>query len=83
MSRVARKCSFGVHAPESPACVHVDTALYTSLLILDCESLENFQSVPSLALLRSVYQESNRPRLSCVQAGIPSQFYHSMGHYNY
>ena len=25
MSRVARKRFFGAHAPDSPACVHVDT----------------------------------------------------------
>ena len=35
MSRVAKKCFFGVHAPDSPACVHVDTKTNTSLLILD------------------------------------------------
>ena len=35
MSRVTRKRFFGVHAPDSPACVHVDTELNTSLLILD------------------------------------------------
>ena len=34
MSRVARKCFFGVHAPDSPACVNVDTETNTSLLIL-------------------------------------------------
>ena len=45
MSHVARKYFFGVHAPDSPACVHVDTKTNTSLLILDLESLEIFQSV--------------------------------------
>ena len=40
MSCVVRKCFFGVHAPDLPACVHVDTDTNTSLLILDCESLE-------------------------------------------
>ena len=45
MSHVARKYFFGVHAPDSPACVHVDTETNTSLLILDLESLEIFQSV--------------------------------------
>ena len=35
MSRVARKRFFGVHAPDSSACVHVDTETNTSLLILD------------------------------------------------
>ena len=43
MSRVARKCFFGVHAPDSPACVHVDTEINTRLLTLDCESFEIFQ----------------------------------------
>ena len=38
MSRVARKCFFGVNAPDSRACVHVDTETNTSLLILDSES---------------------------------------------
>ena len=36
MSRVARKRFFGVHSPDSPACVHehdVDTKTNTSLLI--------------------------------------------------
>ena len=32
---VARKRFFGVHAPDSPACVHVDRETNTSLLILD------------------------------------------------
>ena len=45
MSRVARKRFFGVHAPDLPACVHVDTETNTSLLILDRASLEAFQSV--------------------------------------
>ena len=45
MSRVARKRFFGVHVPDSPACVHVDTETNTSLLILDRESLDSFQSV--------------------------------------
>ena len=45
MSCVSRNCFFGVHAPDSPACVHVDTETNTSLLILDRESLEIFQSV--------------------------------------
>ena len=35
MSRVARTRFFGVHAPDSPACVHVDTETKASLLILD------------------------------------------------
>ena len=30
MSCVARRCFFGVHAPDSPACVHVDTETNTS-----------------------------------------------------
>ena len=34
MSRVARKCCFGAHAPDSPACVLVDTETNASLLIL-------------------------------------------------
>ena len=38
MSRVAKKGFFGVHAPDSPACVQVDTETNTSLLILDLES---------------------------------------------
>ena len=33
--RVARKCFFGVYAPDSPAYVHVDIETNTSLLILD------------------------------------------------
>ena len=40
MSRVARKCFFGAHAPDLPACDHLDIETNTSLLILDCESLE-------------------------------------------
>ena len=45
MSRVARKRFFGVHAPDLPACVHVDTETNTCLFILDWVSLEIFQSV--------------------------------------
>ena len=45
MSRVTIKRFFGVHAPDSPACTHVDTETNTSLLILGWESLEIFQSV--------------------------------------
>ena len=45
MSRVARKRYFGVHAPDSPACVHVDTETNYSLLILVGEYLEIFQSM--------------------------------------
>ena len=45
MSRVARKRFFGDPAPDPLACVHVDTETNTSLLILDWESLEIFQSV--------------------------------------
>ena len=45
MSRVARKLFFGVHAPDSSVCVHVDTETNTGLLILDRGSLEIFQSV--------------------------------------
>ena len=33
MSPVARKCFFGVHAPDLPACVHVDKETNSSLLI--------------------------------------------------
>ena len=36
---------FGVHAPDSPDCAHVDTETTTNLLILEWESLEIFQSV--------------------------------------
>ena len=49
-----RKCFFGVHAPDLPACVHVDTDTNTSLLILDCESLEVFQS------LQEVFNQYNK-----------------------
>ena len=35
MSRAARKRFLGVHAPDSPVCVHVDTETNTSLLNLD------------------------------------------------
>ena len=45
MSRVARKRFFGVHAPDSPACVHADTETNTSLLIYDLDSLKIFQFV--------------------------------------
>ena len=45
MSRIARKWFFGVHAPDSPACVQLDTKTNTSLLFLDWESLEIVQSV--------------------------------------
>ena len=45
MNSVARKRFFGVHAPDPSACVHVDTEANASLLNLDCESLEIFQSV--------------------------------------
>ena len=45
ISRIARKCFFGVLVPDLPACVYVDTETNTSLLILDKESLEIYQSV--------------------------------------
>ena len=35
MSRVARIRFLGVHAPDLPACVHVDTVTNTCLLILN------------------------------------------------
>ena len=46
MSRVARKRFFGVHALDSQASVHVETN--TSLLSLDWQSLEIFQSVQEI-----------------------------------
>ena len=45
MSRVANKRFYRDHAPDSPACVHLDTETNTSLLILERESLGMFQSV--------------------------------------
>ena len=35
MRRVARKRFFGIHAPDSPACVHVDTKTNTRLKIFE------------------------------------------------
>ena len=42
MSRVARKRYFGVHAPDSPACVHIDTETNTSLLIFRLRIFKDF-----------------------------------------
>ena len=39
MKHVARKRFFGVHAPDPPACVPVDTETNTSLFILGRQSL--------------------------------------------
>ena len=47
MSLIPRKRFFGVHAPDSPACVHVDTETNTSPLILDTSS-QIFNAVGSL-----------------------------------
>ena len=44
MNRVARKCFFGVHAPDSPACVHADTETNTSLLRAQMLDPQNYRN---------------------------------------
>ena len=61
MSRVARKCFFGVHAPDSQTCVHVDTETNTN----QCRNIFNQCS-----------KKKHRPGSSYVFTELICAFWH-------
>ena len=54
MSHVARERFFGVHGPDPPACIHVDTETSTSLLTSDLRIVVKGSLGPHILRMRDV-----------------------------